>query len=135
MEIVTYVLTGSIKHKDTLGNEATIVPGEVERMSAGRGIQHSEFNPSSTVPTHLLQIWINPAKIGKSAMAFPPSPLRMSCFAALDRHPAVVSTAVLRGQRQAHITACRVLARRSGWVSGDQSKRVHVCRHPVHAAR
>ncbi len=67
MEIVTYVLEGAIAHKDSLGNGETIRPGEVQRMSAGRGIMHSEFNPSNTERTHLLQIWIIPDRTGGSA--------------------------------------------------------------------
>jgi len=60
MEIVTYVLEGTLQHKDSLGNGGTIVPGEVQRMRAGRGIAHSEYNASTTTPVHLLQIWIEP---------------------------------------------------------------------------
>lgn len=64
MEIVTYVLEGTLAHKDSLGNGSLILPGEVQRMSAGSGIRHSEFNPSDTEPVHLLQIWILPEKKG-----------------------------------------------------------------------
>jgi len=64
MEIITYVLKGAIEHKDSLGNGSIIRPGEVQRMTAGRGITHSEFNPSATDPLHLLQIWIIPAETG-----------------------------------------------------------------------
>jgi quercetin 2,3-dioxygenase len=67
MEIVTYVLEGAIAHKDSLGNAGEIVPGEVQRMSAGRGIMHSEFNPRAGERTHLLQIWIMPDRTGGSA--------------------------------------------------------------------
>jgi len=64
MEIVTYVLHGALAHKDSLGNGETVRPGEVQRMSAGKGILHSEFNPSATEPTRLLQIWIHPNETG-----------------------------------------------------------------------
>ncbi|MES2771465.1 MAG: pirin family protein [Pseudomonadota bacterium] len=64
MEIITYVLAGSLEHRDSLGNGAVITPGEVQRMSAGSGIRHSEFNPSANEATHLLQIWIEPNQHG-----------------------------------------------------------------------
>lgn len=67
MEIVTYVLDGQLAHKDSTGNARTLGPGWIQRMSAGRGIRHSEFNPSPTDPLRLLQIWILPEKEGLPA--------------------------------------------------------------------
>jgi len=64
MEIVTYVISGSLAHKDSLGNTETIGAHGVQRFSAGTGIAHSEFNPSQTDPTHLLQIWLFPEELG-----------------------------------------------------------------------
>lgn len=64
MEIVTYVLQGALEHRDSMGNGEVLRPGEFQRMSAGTGITHSEFNPSSHEPTHLYQIWLLPERRG-----------------------------------------------------------------------
>jgi quercetin 2,3-dioxygenase len=66
MEIVTYVLEGALEHKDSMGNGEVLHPGEFQRMSAGTGITHSEFNPSPSEPVHLYQIWLFPEKTGIS---------------------------------------------------------------------
>ena len=68
MEIISYVLEGELAHKDSMGNGSTIRPGDVQRMSAGSGVRHSEFNPSAAQGVHFLQIWIQP-----NAKNIPPS--------------------------------------------------------------
>lgn len=62
MEIVTYIVQGRLAHKDSMGNASEIGPGQVQRMTAGTGVLHSEFNPSPTEPTRLLQIWLHPER-------------------------------------------------------------------------
>lgn len=64
MEIISYVISGKIAHTDSMGHETVVAPGEIQRMSAGTGVEHSEYNPSTNDPTHMLQIWIFPETTG-----------------------------------------------------------------------
>ncbi|MGA9184469.1 MAG: pirin family protein, partial [Candidatus Acidiferrales bacterium] len=80
MEILTWVLDGAIQHRDSTGGEGVIRPGELQHMTAGTGVMHSEFNPSPKDPVHLLQIWIVPERKGLKPvyeqLAFPDEELR-----------------------------------------------------------
>ncbi len=96
MEIITYVLEGALEHRDSMGNGSVIRPGDVQRMSAGTGISHSEYNHSPTAPVHFLQIWILPERQGiepsYEQRLFPPEKLRgqWRLIAARDGHDGAV---------------------------------------------
>src|SRR4051794_26790669 len=64
MEILSYVVGGQLAHRDSMGHQETLGPNEIQRMSAGTGVRHSEFNPSGEAPAHFFQIWIEPAEQG-----------------------------------------------------------------------
>jgi redox-sensitive bicupin YhaK (pirin superfamily) len=91
MEIITYVLDGALEHKDSLGNHGVIRPGEVQRMSAGRGVVHSEFNHSEAEAVRLLQIWLLPEqngiKPGYEQREFPPAERRGAIKRVAARKP------------------------------------------------
>ncbi len=97
MEIVSYVLDGALEHRDSIGNGSVIRPGEVQRMSAGSGIRHSEYNASTEDPVHFLQIWILPAHLhrepGYQQQAFAPESLRgrLRLVASADGHDGTVT--------------------------------------------
>ena len=90
MEIISYVLSGALAHKDSLGTGSTIRPGEVQRMTAGSGITHSEYNASTAEPVHFLQIWIVPEALGLAPgyeqKSFAPEECRNRFRLVADRH-------------------------------------------------
>jgi quercetin 2,3-dioxygenase len=92
MEIISYVVDGQLAHRDSTGISSVIRPGDVQRMSAGTGVRHSEFNPSDTEPTHFLQIWIQPERDG-----LPPS-YEQRTFPAADRRGTLRLVASRDGQ-------------------------------------
>ena len=104
MEIVTYVLEGALEHRDSMGNTGVIGAGEVQRMTAGTGITHSEYNASGSEPVHLMQIWITPAEIGLT-----PS---------YEQH-ALLDPGAGSGASAAARLRARRLARRPGWFAAD----------------
>jgi redox-sensitive bicupin YhaK (pirin superfamily) len=113
MEIISYVLEGGLEHRDSMGNGSVIRPGDVQRMSAGTGVTHSEFNASATEPVHFLQIWLLPERRG-----LPPSYEQRSF--ALDEAPGelklVASPTGADGSVQVH-TDARLYA---GWFGPEQ---------------
>jgi len=127
MEIITYVLEGALEHRDSLGTGSVITPGEVQRMSAGTGVRHSEYNASRTEPVHLLQIWIQPARAGiapeyeQKTVPVSERRGRLRLIAAPDgrdgavtihQDAAVYATTLARGEAVEHALA----AGRLGWL-------------------
>jgi quercetin 2,3-dioxygenase len=125
MEIITYVLEGALEHRDSLGTGSVIRPGDVQRMSAGTGVRHSEYNASKTEPVHLLQIWIEPARTGiapgyeQKMFAEPERRGQLRLIAAADgrdgavtihQDAAVYATTLARGERVEHALAAQRLA-------------------------
>ncbi len=92
MEIVTYIIEGALEHKDNMGNTGVIRPGEIQRMSAGTGVRHSEFNHSGNDPVHLVQLWITPA-----VDHLPPS-WEQKSFSLSDRSGKLLAIAVPAGK-------------------------------------
>jgi redox-sensitive bicupin YhaK (pirin superfamily) len=114
MEIVTYVLEGSLAHQDSLGHQAVILPGDVQRMSAGSGIVHSEVNPSATDELHLLQIWILPDQPGG------PAGYEQKHFSAEDKRGQLRLVASNDG-REGSVTIHADAAIRVGLFDGDET--------------
>ncbi len=133
MEIITYVVKGAVAHKDSMGSSATVTPGEVQVMSAGTGVTHSEFNPSDMEKLHLLQIWIKPkvrgTKPSYSQKAFPDNERKdkLKLMAAADGRADAVSIGQDTSLYSSLLSAATTLKHqfktgRAGWlqvVSGD----------------
>src|ERR1700686_203986 len=99
MEIVSYVIDGALEHKDNMGNSGVIRPGEIQRMSAGTGVRHSEFNHSRKDPVHLVQLWITPA-----VEHLPPS-WEQKSFSLSDRSGKLLPIAVPAGKNGSNRSA------------------------------
>lgn len=127
MEILTYVLSGELEHRDSMGNGEVIRPGEVQYMAAGTGVEHSEFNPSATQPVHLMQIWIRPDRRGATpryeqrqfpslssagALTLLASPDGRAGSIAINQNALLLAATLERGQEAAYALA----ADRSAWI-------------------
>lgn len=127
MEIVTYVLEGELEHKDSMGTGSVIRPGDVQRMSAGTGVFHSEFNHSQEKPVHLLQIWITPNKEGmkpsyeekrfsdeqkKNRLKLVVSPNGEDCSVSIHQDAKIFASLLDAGQQVSY----DLTAQRYGWV-------------------
>lgn len=131
MEIISYVLDGALKHKDSMGNGSVIRPGDLQRMSAGTGVTHSEFNASDTEPVHFLQIWVLPENDGLTPgyeqKAFPDEEKRgrlrlvgssdgRQGSVTIHQHVDLYATLLSDGDSVNHVLA----AGRKGWVQVAQ---------------
>ena len=114
MEIVSYVLEGALAHKDSLGNGAAIVPGELQRMSAGTGVLHSEFNHARDAATHFLQIWILPDRRGIAPG------YEQKAFAEADKRGKLAIVASPEG-REGSVTIHADAVIRAGLFDGDEA--------------
>ena len=114
MEIISYVLSGQLAHKDTMGNVKGIPPGDVQRMSAGNGVQHSEFNHAKDETTHFLQIWIEPNKRGI------PASYEQKTFASGEKRGALKLVASPDGA-EGSVTLNADAALYAGLFDGDES--------------
>jgi quercetin 2,3-dioxygenase len=103
MEIISYVLDGTLEHQDSLGNGSLIRPGHVQRMSAGRGVSHSEFNPSREQPVHFLQIWLLPDALG---IAPEYEQIEVDAARKRGRLALIASPAAVAGAVRLHQDAC-----------------------------
>jgi quercetin 2,3-dioxygenase len=111
MEIVTYVLSGELAHRDSMGNHGVVGPGGIQFMSAGTGVRHSEFNNSAEKPLQLVQMWVIPGRLGTAPsygeMAFKAEERRNRWFAVVSGEPAVA--APIRITQQATLRVARVV--------------------------
>lgn len=131
MEIVSYVLTGELEHKDSMGNGSIIRPGDIQRMSAGRGVTHSEFNPSASQGTHFLQIWITPRTRGAQPG------YEQKHFAEIDRRGRLVLLASSDG-RGGSVTVDQDVSLYAGLFDGEEGAAYSVAegrRIYLHVAR
>ncbi|WP_284616449.1 pirin family protein [Aquabacterium humicola] len=117
MEIVSYVLEGALAHKDSMGNGAAIVPGEVQRMSAGTGVRHSEFNHAQDATTHFLQIWLLPDRQGITPG------YEQKAFSEADKRGRLRLVASSDG-RDGSVTVHADAAIHAGLFDGDESARL-----------
>jgi quercetin 2,3-dioxygenase len=136
MEIISYVLSGELAHKDSMGNGSILRPGDVQRMSAGSGVRHSEFNPSPTEAVHFLQIWITPNAEGiepsyeERRFESQEKRGRLRLIASPDRADGSV---LIHQDARVYAGLFNAQERATLPVAGDRRLYVHVVRGAVHA--